>query len=194
MKSVTDIRIGVLAIQGAFQTHKPHIESLGAKYIEVRDSDDFNEIDGLILPGGESGTVLKLIDLVGIKNSLKSFAKSKPVWGVCAGAILMASKVHGPEQESFGAMEIEIIRNAYGRQAHSSEETIDNFRVSYIRAPKITKVAPALKVLASRDKDPVWVESDLHMVTTFHPEMSQIFGSRWHQRLISKCKATVQLR
>lgn len=188
MKSSNDVRIGVLALQGAFAAHKPHIETLGAHYVEVIDQTDFKSIDGLILPGGESSTMLKLIDIVNIKNSMAEFMKKNPVWGICAGAILMAQKVYGPEQESFGALDIDVTRNAYGRQLDSVEEIIHDYKVSYIRAPQITRSAADLKNFSFRDHCPTWVESDLHMVTTFHPEMNLNFGSPWHARLIEKAQ------
>lgn len=188
MRSKTKVRIGVLALQGAFQVHRSHLESLEAEYIEVVNTEDFAIIDGLILPGGESSTMLKLIDLVSIKDPLMKFMKAYPTWGICAGTILMAKKVYGPEQESFGIMNIEVTRNAYGRQLESSEEIIDDYKVSYIRAPKISKANPDLKVLGSRVDSPTWIESDLHMVTTFHPELNLQCGSPWHRRLIEKCR------
>lgn len=89
----------------------------------------------------------------------------------------MANKVYGPEQESFGAIDIEVTRNAYGRQLESSEEIINDYKVSYIRAPKISKVALEIRVFSSREDSPTWVESNLHMVTTFHPEMNLQYGS-----------------
>ena len=181
------VRIGVLALQGAFQLHKPHIEALGAEYIEVMNREDFEKIDGLILPGGESATMLKLIHLAGIKDPLVKFMQANPVWGICAGAILMAKRVYGPEQESFGVINIDITRNAYGRQLDSFEEMISDYKVSYIRAPKISHTDSQLKVLSSNEENPTWVESELHMVTTFHPEMSLNYGSPWHQRFIEKC-------
>lgn len=188
MRPKRKVRIGVLALQGAFRAHKPHIESLGAEYIEVINKDDFEIIDGLIVPGGESSTMLKLIHSVGIKDPLVEFMKTNPAWGICAGAILMAKRVYGPEQESLGVVNIEVTRNAYGRQLDSFEEIVSNYKVSYIRAPKISKTDFNLKVLGSREESPTWVESDLHMVTTFHPEMNLNYGSPWHQRLVEKCR------
>jgi len=182
------IRIGVLALQGAFAVHKPHLESLGAEYVEVVNKEDFEVINGLILPGGESSTMLKLLELTDIKKSLLEFMKISPTWGICAGAILMASKVYGPEQDSLGIMNIEVTRNAYGRQLESIEELVNNYKVSYIRAPKISKTNSDIKILSTRENSPTWVESNRHMITTFHPEMSLNFGSPWHQRLVEKCK------
>ena len=130
------IKIGVLALQGAFQLHQRHIEALEAHYVPVVEKEDFENIDGLILPGGESGTMLKLIEAVGIKEVLRQLLNTKPAWGICAGAILMAKEVRNPAQPSLGVLDIEIERNAYGRQLESSQEMINNYWVSYIRAPK----------------------------------------------------------
>jgi 5'-phosphate synthase pdxT subunit len=193
MKSQAKIRIGVLAVQGAFQAHKPHIEALGAEYVEVLTRKDFENINGLILPGGESSTMLKLVDFVKIRDAIKEFLKTKPVWGICAGAILMANKVYDPEQESFGAIDIEVTRNAFGRHRESFEEIINDYKVSYIRAPKITKISLGLTVLSFWEGSPTWVESDLHLVTTFHPEMNLDYGSPWHLRLIERSQKQTRL-
>ncbi|MBC7753583.1 MAG: pyridoxal 5'-phosphate synthase glutaminase subunit PdxT, partial [Moraxellaceae bacterium] len=176
MSGIRKVRVGVLALQGAFQAHQPHIESLNAEYIEVINNKDFEKIDGLILPGGESGTMLKLIQFVGIKDALKEFMKTRPAWGICAGGILMAQKVYGPEQESLSVINIEVTRNAYGRQQDSFEEFINDYKVSYIRAPKISKTDLSVQVLGSKDESPTWIESGLHMVTTFHPETNLNYG------------------
>ena len=181
------MKVGVLALQGAFQLHQPHIEALGAKYVEVVKPRDFGGIDGIILPGGESSVMLQLITAVGCQSSLQEYLKSKPAWGVCAGAILMAKTVKNPIQFSFGALDIEVERNGYGRQLDSTHEEIDGYKVAYIRAPKISRVDPRLQVLSRRAGLATWVESGTSMVTTFHPEMNLEFPSPWHQRLLNLC-------
>ena len=181
------MRIGVLALQGAFQLHQKHIEALGAEYVPVITSQDFLKIDGLILPGGESATMLKLIDAVGIQDTLTDFFKVKPVWGICAGAILMAKSVSNPAQKSFGVIDIEIERNAYGRQLESQHETIEDYEVASIRAPKIVKVGKDIHVLAKRSGDPTWLEFQKLMVTTFHPETNLSAPSPWHRRFLEYC-------
>lgn len=191
MKS-SRLRIGVLALQGAFHLHRFHIEEADADYVEVITPKDFSSIDGLIIPGGESSVMLKLIETVGIQNDLKSFFKAKPVWGICAGAILMAQKVNNPLQNSFNALPIEITRNAYGHQSDSFEEMINHFKVSFIRAPKIISIGENLKVLHTKEGAPTWVESDLHMATTFHPELDLKNKSPWHQRFVDLVGATSQ--
>lgn len=182
------LRIGVLALQGAFCLHRPHLEAAGAEYMEVIESKDLNEIDALILPGGESGTMLKLIKAVGINEALANFLNSKPAWGICAGAILMAKTVRNPDQESFGIVDIEIERNSYGRQLESSEEIIKNYNVSYIRAPRISDVGSDVNVICKRGESPAWVEHGQYMVTTFHPEINLKVPSPWHLRLVELCR------
>ena len=176
------MRIGVLALQGAFRLHQFHLEALGIEYVEVVTCEQLESLDGLILPGGESAVMLNLIGAVGIQTSLESFVKQKPTWGICAGAILMAKTVKNPAQFSFGALAIEVERNAYGRQLESSHENIEGYQVSYIRAPKITKVDPSLRIRSARDGFPTWAESASAMVTTFHPETNLNFPSPWHRR------------
>lgn len=180
-------KIGVLALQGAFQLHQFHLEHLGAEYVEVVGPRDLDGIEGLILPGGESGVMLKLIEAVGIRQQLNEFLHRMPVWGICAGAILMAKVVSKPSQHSFGVLDIEIERNAYGRQLDSFQESINEYEVSFIRAPRITKSNENLFVLSKKNGNPTWVESDLSMVTTFHPETNLNFPSPWHQRFIGYC-------
>lgn len=188
------IRIGVLALQGAFQLHRVHIEAAGADYVEVVGARDLESINGIILPGGESGTMLKLIDFVGIHTALAEFLESKPAWGICAGAILMAKTVCRPTQKSFGSMDVEIERNAYGRQRESSEEMVDGYKVSYIRAPKIRLVGPSVSVLATRGESPSWVECGNQMITTFHPEVNLMAPSPWHERLVRRGDPGLQLQ
>ncbi len=187
MTSTKKLRIGVLALQGAFALHQKHIEALGAEYVPVVTVEDFKTIDGLILPGGESGTMLKLIDSLGIEKTMMDFLKAKPSWGICAGAILLAKKVTNPAQKSFGILDIEIERNAYGRQLESSEELVENYMVSFIRAPKISHVGAGLSILSTRDQDPTWVFGKLSFVTTFHPETNLAFPSPWHRRFLELC-------
>ncbi len=112
-------RIGVLALQGDFEAHEKALERAGAEVIEVRNAGDLESIQGLVIPGGESTTMLKLLDATGLKEPLRQFAESKPIFGTCAGAILVAKQVTNPIQESLGLMDIEVERNGYGRQLDS---------------------------------------------------------------------------
>ncbi|MBI2521031.1 MAG: pyridoxal 5'-phosphate synthase glutaminase subunit PdxT [Bdellovibrio sp.] len=182
------MKIGVLALQGAMKLHSPHLHALGTEYIEVMNSTMLKEIDGLILPGGESGVMLKLIALLGFGSDLKKFFASKPTWGICAGAILLAKSVSNPSQPSFHAIDMEIERNAYGRQLNSSAEIVEGYQVSFIRAPRIVQVGKKVNVLARRNDDPIWVESENLMVTTFHPETNNQAPSPWHVRFVEWCK------
>ncbi|HAZ14570.1 MAG: hypothetical protein A2X86_15675 [Bdellovibrionales bacterium GWA2_49_15] len=182
------MKIGVLALQGAIKLHQAHLEALGAKYIEVTGEKHLKEIDGLILPGGESSVMLKLVDIVGLGTELKAFAKSKPVWGICAGAILMARSVSCPIQPSYNVIDISIQRNAYGRQLESTEQIIDGYYVSFIRAPRILMVGKNVSVMKNLNNDPIWVESGNLMVTTFHPEINNATPSPWHIHFAKKCK------
>ena len=177
-------RIGVLAIQGACRLHKTHLDALGVNYVEIVDSKGLEQIDGLILPGGESGVMLKLIEAASLGHSLYEFIRTKPTWGICAGAILMAKSVRSPSQYSFGVLDIAIERNAYGRQQESCEDRIDGFLVSFIRAPKIIEVGAQVVVKARREMSPIWVESGQAIATTFHPETSLEVPSPWHRRLV----------
>ena len=170
-------------MQGAFRLHEAHIEALGAEYVEVVNRESMASVDALILPGGESGVMLKLLDQLGLVDDLAQTLRSKPVWGICAGAILMAETVTNPVQRSFGAIAVQVERNAYGRQRESTEALVDGYLVSYIRAPRIATVGPSAQVKAWRDNDPVWVEAGRLMVTTFHPETNPSVPSPWHRRI-----------
>ena len=168
-------KIGVLALQGDFEAHEKAVRRAGAQPVEVRTARDLAVCDGLIIPGGESTTMLKLIALEGLFEPLRAFGERKPIFGTCAGAILLASEVFSPSQPSLGLMDIAVERNAYGRQVESRIATIEaagrEMEAVFIRAPIIRSVGPDVKVLASYEGTPVWIEHGRHMVTTFHPEL-----------------------
>jgi pyridoxal 5'-phosphate synthase pdxT subunit len=177
--------IGVLALQGDFDAHRKRLEELGAKVVLVRKPEQFDEIDGLVIPGGESSTFLKLLGEAGFEK-LKQFVRVKPTFGTCAGAILLADEVENPKQKGLGALHIKIRRNAYGRQLDSSIRE-GSFRgepieMVFIRAPKIEKIGPAVEVLATEGKDPVVVQQGSVMAATFHPELSP--DPRVHQAFL----------
>ena len=171
--------VGVLALQGDFHAHVRALERAQAHPIEVRTARDLGSCDGLIIPGGESTTMLKLIGLENLLEPLRAFGQTKPIFGTCAGAILLAKEVSRPEQPSLALMDIAVERNAYGRQMDSRVANIDvdgdlgveQMEAVFIRAPIIRKVGPGVKVLASYQGNPVWVEQGRHMATTFHPEL-----------------------
>ena len=181
------LHIGVLALQGAVQPHKAHIEAAGAGFCAVKTLSDFKKIDAFILPGGESTTMLKLIDRFDLWDILAEQFKKKPVWGICAGAILMAKEVLNPNQKSFGLLPVTIERNAYGRQLESHIATIKGYDVSFIRAPIITNTNN-VSIVAEHKGNPVWVEQGQYMATTFHPELTFNTPSPMHQHFINKVK------
>jgi pyridoxal 5'-phosphate synthase pdxT subunit len=169
------MRIGVLALQGDFDAHRLRLEELGAEVVLVKKPEQLDGIDGLVIPGGESGTFLKLLGEAGFEK-FKQFALSKPTFGTCAGAILLATEVENPTQVGLGALDIGIRRNAYGRQVDSSiregklgESPIE---MVFIRAPKIGRVGPGVEVIATEGNDPVAVRQGRAMAATFHPELS----------------------
>jgi 5'-phosphate synthase pdxT subunit len=176
--------VGILSLQGCVDPHKKHLKALGVEVVEVKRSEDFKKIDGLILPGGESTTMLKLIDHFQIWNDLKESAEKIPYWGVCAGSILMAKKVSNPVQKSLGIMDLDIERNGYGRQVDSHNVTIDKYEVSFIRAPVISRVGKSCKVLASHLSKPVWIRQGRHVISTFHAELNNKFPSPFHKEFL----------
>jgi pyridoxal 5'-phosphate synthase pdxT subunit len=175
-KTPLGMKIGVLALQGDFDAHRKRLEELGAEVVLVKKPEQLDEIDGLVIPGGESGTFLKLLGEAGFEK-LKQFARTKPTFGTCAGAILLASEVDNPKQAGLGVLDIGIRRNAYGRQLDSSiregllgESPIE---MVFIRAPKIERVGPGVEVIATEGTDPVAVRHGKAMAATFHPELSE---------------------
>jgi 5'-phosphate synthase pdxT subunit len=168
--------VGVLALQGDFEAHRKALERAGARAMEVRTAADLEQLDGLIIPGGESSTMLKLLNIEGLVQPLQDFGKQKPIFGTCAGAILLATEVLNPPQPSLGLMDLTVERNAYGRQIDSRIATIDvggkPAEAVFIRAPIIRRVGSKAKVLAEYQGDPVMVEEGKHLVATFHPELS----------------------
>lgn len=176
------MKIGVLALQGDFDAHRRRLEELGAEVVLVKKPEQFSEIDGLVIPGGESGTFLKLLGDVGLEK-LKDFVRAKPAFGTCAGCILLASEVENPKQAGLGALDITVRRNAYGRQIDSSirEGRFLNHPIEmvFIRAPKIERVGPGVEVIATEGNDPVFVRQGKSLAATFHPELSD--DRRIHQ-------------
>jgi len=184
-------RIGVLALQGDFEAHREALQRAGAESREVRTASDLDSVDGLIIPGGESTTMLKLIEEESLGSALKDFGTTKPIFGTCAGAILLASEVINPVQKSLGLMDLTIERNGYGRQIDSRIAGIDldgeNAEAVFIRAPVIRRVGPAAKVLASYQGSPILVEQGKHLAATFHPELSG--NANIHRRFVEKVAA-----
>jgi pyridoxal 5'-phosphate synthase pdxT subunit len=191
--------IGVLALQGDFDAHRRRLEELGAKVLLIKKPEQLDEIDGLVIPGGESGTFLKLLGEEGFEK-LKQFVRLKPTFGTCAGAILLASKVENPSQAGLAAIDIRIRRNAYGRQLDSSirrgqllesslhANPISPLEMVFIRAPRIEHLGPGVEVIATEGKDnvPVAVRQGTAMAATFHPELSE--DTRIHQAFLTLCR------
>jgi len=177
--------IGVLALQGAVDLHQPHIEAAGGEFLRVKTTADFDRVDGFILPGGESTTMLKLIETFGLWESLaENFAK-KPVWGICAGTILMAETVLDPAQKSFGLLPITVQRNGYGTQSDSHDVEINGYAVSFIRAPIITDVANDVEILHSHKGNAAWVKQGNYIASAFHPEINLDAPSPMHREFMN---------
>lgn len=180
------MKIGVLAIQGDFDAHKKRLEELGAEVVLVRKPEQLDQIDGLIIPGGESGAFLKILGEQGFRK-LKEFVRVKPTFGTCAGAILLAKEVTHPDQAGLGALDICIRRNAYGRQVDSSIRTgklgDSPLEMVFIRAPRIEHMGPGVEVIATEGNDPVAVRQGKAMAATFHPELTD--DPRLHQAFLA---------
>jgi 5'-phosphate synthase pdxT subunit len=184
------MKIGVLALQGDFDAHRRRLEELGAEVVLVKKPEQLDAIDGLVIPGGESGTFLKLLGEEGFAR-LKDFVQAKPTFGTCAGAILLATEVENPQQKGLGALNIRIRRNAYGRQVDSSIREgrfmqdklgASPMEMVFIRAPKIEHVGEGVEIIATEGADPVAVRQGRTMAATFHPELSD--DPRIHQAFL----------
>lgn len=174
------MRVGVLALQGAFREHKLALQHLGADVTEVRLAEDLKDLKGLIIPGGESTTIAKLLRLYDLDNAIIAFAKAgNAIWGTCAGAIMIGQDIVAyPEQPTLKLMDISVERNAYGRQVSSFEVDISikdfdkPFRSVFIRAPRIARVGKTVEVLASHNDIPIMVRQDKLLASVFHPELA----------------------
>lgn len=176
----------MLAIQGDYAAHAEALRDAGADPVEVRNPEELDSLDGLILPGGESTTMLKFLERRNFFDALKEFAATQPVFGTCAGAILLAREVRHPHQRSVGVLDMVVERNAYGRQIDSTILTAPSslpgepLEMVFIRAPRIAETGAGVEVLARRDGAPVLVRQGRLMAATFHPELS---GDRRVHRL-----------
>lgn len=206
-RSTSRPTVGVFALQGDCGPHRDTLRRAGLTVRDVRAAADLNGLDGLVMPGGESTTMLRLLRITGLEQPLRTFLerRSVPVLATCAGVILLARSVLGPTQHSFGVLDLEVERNGYGRQVHSgtfdlqwSAEAIAEFaaegvetagaRGVFIRAPRIVAVGEGVRVLASRDGDPVLVDQDGVLGCGFHPELERdhpvcrLFAARVERR------------
>lgn len=189
-------KVGVLALQGDFEAHSKALERLGARPSLARSAQDLEELDGLVIPGGESTTMWKLLEAENMRDALLNFGNTRPIFGTCAGAILMASEVTNPQQQSLGLMDIGVERNGYGRQIDSRVAHFDpapefqqrthagELEAVFIRAPIIRRAGPNAKVLATYQGSPVLVEQGRHLAATFHPELTT--DSRVHELFLGK--------
>lgn len=198
--------IGILAIQGDFAAHTAVLHSLGVASTLVKNAAQLEQVAGLILPGGESTTLLKFLDGENLWEPLKRFAERRPMFGTCAGAILLASEVENPAQKSLEVVDIAVRRNAFGRQVfsfirHASltkqftervgqhAPKVDKVEAVFIRAPLILRTGKDVETLATLDDSPVLVQQGNHLVATFHPELSapEASGGLIHRYFCSLC-------
>jgi len=173
-------KVGVLALQGDFEKHIQALDRLGVPAVEVREKAQLEEVDGLIIPGGESTTIGKLLVRYGMLEPMQSFAKKgKPIFGTCAGAILLAKEIESSNQDRIGVLDIAVRRNAYGRQIESFEADIFVPKIGelpirgvFIRAPIIKHIEDGVEVLARFGDSPVLVKQGTILAATFHPELT----------------------
>jgi 5'-phosphate synthase pdxT subunit len=183
--------IGVLAIQGDFARHIAMLETLGVDAVEIRNADELSDLDGLIIPGGESTTMGKMLTWTGMLNAVHNFVNSgKPVYGTCAGVILLAKRIEGGDKSWLNALDITVARNAYGRQVDSFEAPIITPALGdapvpgvFIRAPVIRALGAGVQVLGSCEGQPVFIREGAILATTFHPELTS--DTRVHAYFVS---------
>jgi 5'-phosphate synthase pdxT subunit len=173
------VKIGILAVQGDFEAHAEMLAGMGVETVEVRTREDLEGCDGLILPGGESTTQLQFLQEEGLYDAIKKFAaEGKAILGTCAGAILLATEVKNPNQESLGLLDMTVLRNGYGRQVHSdvvigpSTLKTEPLEMVFIRGPVIERVGPSVEVLAEYSGKPALVQKGRVMAAAFHPELT----------------------
>jgi pyridoxal 5'-phosphate synthase pdxT subunit len=173
------VKIGILAVQGDFREHAAVLRRLGAEPVEVRKAEQLADIDGLVIPGGESTAITRLIRIYGLEEALKRF--ERPVFGTCAGMILL-------DRDHLGLVDVSVSRNAYGRQVASFEADLElagderPLRGVFIRAPRVTEAGPDVEVLAEHDDTPVLLRDGRFLVASFHPELTD--DTRVHERFL----------
>lgn len=181
-----NMKVGVLALQGAFAAHSECLQSLGCDTVEVRLPRDLENVDALVMPGGESSTMSQLLLSSGLFDAIaQRIADGMAVFGTCAGMILLASEVLDgrPDQRSFSAIDISVRRNAFGRQIDSFESTVTtsvgDFHGVFIRAPRIERLGPGVEVVGDLNGEPVMVRQNKILAASFHPELAG--DARMHQ-------------
>ena len=185
-----NMQVGVLALQGAFAAHSDCLTSIGVQSIEVRNPEQLSSVDALLMPGGESSTMSQLLESSGLFDPIAArIADGMPVFGTCAGMILLASEILDgrSDQRSFSAIDISVRRNAFGRQVDSFEATVNSsvgdFHGVFIRAPRIERVGEDVEVLGSFNDEPVLVRQGNVLAASFHPELSN--DARLHEYFVS---------
>lgn len=195
------LTIGILDLQGCVQEHLAHLKALGVEVVRVRSALEMDSLDGLIIPGGESTTMLKLLDTFKLRSPLVEAANNIPFWGICAGAILMAREVDNAQaaasaptsptrsMRSLNLLDVTAQRNAYGRQRDSFSTVIRGNTVAFIRAPQITRVASTLEIVDQYKANPVLVRDPVsaHQISTFHAELGDKVPSVFHQEFVNSC-------
>jgi 5'-phosphate synthase pdxT subunit len=183
------VKIGILAVQGDFAAHAAMLASMGIDSVEVRTCEDLAGCDGLILPGGESTTQLQFLQEEGLYDAIKKFAaEGKAILGTCAGAILLATEVKNPQQESLGLLDMTVLRNGYGRQMHSdvvsgpSKLKSEPMEMVFIRGPIFERVGRGIEVLAEYAGKPALVQKANILAAAFHPELTD--DTTVHQRFL----------
>ncbi len=191
------MKIGVLALQGAVAEHMKGIQSSGAEAIAIKRTDELNEIDGLIIPGGESTTIGKLMVEYGFIDAIRAFSSAgKPIFGTCAGLIVMANRIVGQDWVHLGLMDITVSRNAFGRQRESFETNLpvkgidQEVRAVFIRAPLITETGPDVEVLATYREQAVAARQGHLLTTSFHPELTDDY--RMHAYFLDMVRESKQ--
>jgi pyridoxal 5'-phosphate synthase pdxT subunit len=185
------MRIGVLAVQGNFREHAAMLRRLGAEPVEVRKPEQLEGLDGLIIPGGESTAIMRLVRLYGLEDAIREF--SRPVFGTCAGMILL-------DRNHLGVLDLEVERNTYGRQVASFEADLDldldgderPLRGVFIRAPRVAEVGADVDVLAELDGEPVLLREGRVLVASFHPELTD--DTRVHERFLDLVREEANVR
>jgi pyridoxal 5'-phosphate synthase pdxT subunit len=187
------MKIGVLALQGAVIEHIRLLEAAGAEAVAVKKVEQLDELDGLVLPGGESTTMRKLMDKYGFIDALRQFAsEKKPIFGTCAGAILLADRIQGQDDAHLKLMDMKVERNAFGRQKESFEVALPvagvapDFVAVFIRAPYIMEVGPNAEILAKHDERIVCAREGQFLACAFHPELTE--DNRLHKYFLDMVK------
>jgi pyridoxal 5'-phosphate synthase pdxT subunit len=174
------LQIGVLAIQGGFSKHKNSLRKLDINPLEVKYENQLHDCDGLIIPGGESTTISKLLIKYNLINPIKEFSKRKPIFGTCAGLILMSRNSNDSRVKNLNILDVEIERNGWGRQISSFSQMIkvkqncdDEIKAIFIRAPKIKNIGSEVEVLSEIKGEPILIKQGIHFGATFHPELTE---------------------